>query len=451
MSKNVTVKLFIFFLLLIISIVHVYALKDTGSIEVESGLEVENHDRFDTGDGAETDGNIDGEANYEEDEETEDKTDNPHEEEELRALWVATVLGLDFPFDEGTTDSEILKGQIIEILDNVKEMGLSTLYFQVRPTADALYPSKIFPWSKYLTGDQMTPPQDNFDPLEFIITEGHKRDIEIHPWINPYRITMEESDFEELAPNHPARIHPEWVVAHASGDNIKHYFNPGIPEVERIILDGVAEIIENYDVGGIHLDDYFYPNESFQDQHTYEEYGGEYDNIDDWRRSNINNLIEKIYNLVKEEDEDLKFGVSPFGIWANKSSNPLGSDTQGTESYYTMYADTRGWVKAGYLDYIMPQIYWHIGYEIADYEKLLYWWSDVVEDTDVSLYIGQAAYRACNPNPASPWYGVDQIRRQVHLNRVTDNVGGYSMFRYEFLVNNPELMQLMKDLNGVVE
>jgi len=214
-----------------------------------------------------------------------------------------------------------------------------------------------------------------------------------------------------------------------------------------LILDGVSEILENYDVDGIHLDDYFYPGINFKDYDTYKQYNGRHRNIYDWRRNNINNLIRKMYKLVKEKDDNLRFGVSPFAIWANNSSKSNGSDTQGSESYYKMYADTRRWVKEGYLDYIIPQIYWNIGYEIADYEKLLYWWSDVVADTDVNLYIGQAAYRTGNIDPTSPWHGVDQIRDQVELNRKTDNVGGYSMFSYGSFLKNPELMELMKELN----
>ncbi|WP_432667581.1 family 10 glycosylhydrolase [Wukongibacter baidiensis] len=410
--KNVLTKSFAMLLVLLILTVPVYAFRNLGN---QNGFEVEN--------------------------------DDSNQKRELRAIWVATVYGLDYPLAGVTTESETLKKEIIEMLDNIQGMGFNTVFFQVRPAADALYPSKIFPWSKYLTGDQMTPPEDGFDPLEFIITEAHKRDIEIHPWINPYRITMKTSDLDELAYDHPARVHPEWVVAHGKGEKIRHYFNPGIPEVEKMILDGVSEILENYDVDGIHLDDYFYPGQAFNDADTYAQYGGEYADIGDWRRSNINSLIEKMYKLVKAKDENLQFGVSPFAIWANSSSNPLGSDTRGKQSYYSMYADTRGWVKAGYLDYIMPQIYWNIGYEVADYEKILNWWSDVVADTEVDLYIGQAAYRAGNTDPNSPWYGVDQLRAQVNLNRTTDNVGGYAMFRYATLVRKPELVGFMKEIN----
>jgi len=375
------------------------------------------------------------------------ETDENYEKEEVRAIWVATVYGIDFPSMGVTTDSKVLKKEIIEMLENIKEMGFNTVYFQVRPSADALYPSKIFPWSKYLTGDQNTPPLDGFDPLKFIITEAHERNIEIHPWINPYRVTVNDSDLDKLPYNHPARKHPEWVVSYGSGKSKKHYFNPGIPEVEKLILDGISEIIENYDVDGIHLDDYFYPGKEFNDYNTYKQYKGEYRNIYAWRRNNIDKLIEKIHNLIEEKDEKLRFGVSPFAIWANNSSIPVGSDTNGSESYYKMYADTRKWVKEGYLDYIIPQIYWNIGYEIADYEKLLYWWSDVAEGTDVDLYIGQAAYRTGNSDPNSPWYGVDQLRQQVELNRKTDNVDGYSMFSYGSFLKNPELMELMKELN----
>lgn len=375
------------------------------------------------------------------------ETDDKNEKEEVRAIWVATVFGIDFPSVGPTTDSKVLKKEIIEMLDNIKEMGFNTVYFQVRPSADAFYPSKIFPWSKYLTGDWTTSPKDGFDPLEFIIAEAHERGLEIHPWINPYRATVNDSDLAKLPKNHPARLHPEWVVSHGTGKSKKYYFNPGIPEVEKLILDGVSEILENYDVDGIHFDDYFYPDKDFDDYKTYKKYRGKYRNIYEWRRNNINNLIEKTYKLVKKKDENLKFGVSPFAIWANNSSIPVGSDTNGSESYYKMSADTRKWVKEGYLDYIIPQIYWNIGYEIADYEKLLNWWSDVVDDTDVDLYIGQAAYRTGNTDPTSPWYGVEQIRKQVELNRKTDNVGGYSMFSYKDFLKNPELMELIKELN----
>lgn len=425
MLKGIEVKLLILFFVLFMLLVPAYAL---------NGVNTQN----DNGNYNDIEADSNAQSN--------DKL----QKKELRAIWVATVYGLDFPSNGVTTDSRILKKEIIEMLENIQEMGFNTIYFQVRPAADAFYSSEIFPWSKYLTGNQTTPPLENFDPLEFIVAEAHKRNIELHAWINPYRVTMKKSDLNELAPNHPAILHPEWVVAHGSGDKTKHYFNPGIPEVEQMILNGVSEIVENYNVDGVHLDDYFYPGTSFNDHDTYDKYGNEYDDIGDWRRNNINNLIEKMYHLIKSKDEKLSFGVSPFAIWANKSSNPLGSDTKGKESYYTMYADTRGWVKEGYLDYIIPQIYWNIGYDIADYEKILNWWSDVVADTNVDLYIGQAAYRAGNPDPNSPWYGVNQLRDQVDLNRRTDNVKGYVMFRYKSLSRKPELINLMKYLNRLV-
>lgn len=429
MLKGVVVKFFILFSILFMLTGSAYALNNVDNTKLQKDIENEGYKK------TLANGIV--------------PSNDSRQIKELRAIWVATVYGLDYPSRGATTDSNVLKEEIIEMLDNIQSMGFNTIYFQVRPSADAFYPSKIFPWSKYLTGDQNTAPLDGFDPLQFIVTEAHQRNIEIHAWINPYRVTMKNSDLDELAYYHPALVHPEWVVAYGSGDKVKHYFNPGLPEVEQMILKGVSEIIENYDVDGIHLDDYFYPGKSFNDDDTYAQYGTEYDNIHDWRRDNINNLIEKMYRLIKAKDESLAFGVSPFAIWANNSTNPLGSDTKGKESYYTMYADTRGWVKAGYLDYIMPQIYWNIGYKIADYEKILHWWSDVVADTNVDLYIGQAAYRACNSDPTSPWYGVNQLREQINLNRITDNVGGYTMFRYRSLLKKPELIQLIKDVNGV--
>ncbi|WBW97761.1 glycoside hydrolase family 10 protein [Oceanirhabdus sp. W0125-5] len=420
MSKNTIAKVLVFILTLSIFSCSVYAVNGENS-ETENDFEIE--------------------------EIFESEPEENNEKGEVRAIWVATVYGLDFLSSGGTTDSKIIKEEIIKMIENIDEMGFNTIYFQVRPSADAFYPSKIFPWSKYLTGDMTTGPDHGFDPLEFIITEAHKRNIELHPWINPYRVTVKYSDYDKLPDNHPARLHPEWVVKYGSGNSKKHYFDPGIPEVEKLILDGVSEILENYDVDGIHLDDYFYPGKSFNDYYTYKKYRGEVWDIYEWRRNNITNLIKKMYKLVKDKDENLKFGVSPFGIWANNTSKAEGSDTKGSESYYKMYADTRKWVKEGYLDYIIPQIYWNIGFEIADYEKLLNWWSDVVADTEVDLYVGQAAYRTGNSDKSSPWYGVEQIGKQVELNRITNNVQGYSMFSYGSFLKNPELVELIKELN----
>jgi len=371
-------------------------------------------------------------------------SDDPGEKE-LRGVWVAVVANIDYP-TKAVTDSQVLKAEAVKILDNAEALGLNAVFLQVRPASDAIYKSKLFPWSKYLTGQQGLAPDSGFDPLEFWVAEAHKRGLELHAWINPYRITKKtpkepKYDTASLAASNPARLKPEWVVKYSDGNL---YYNPGIPEVRDMVKEGVLELIRNYDIDGIHLDDYFYPGKDFDDKAAYTKYGKDYSNKDDWRRANVNMLISDLSKAIKETGEAVSFGVSPFGIWANKSANQLGSDTRGTQSYYDQYADTRKWVKDGLLDYIAPQIYWHIGYEIADYSKLLQWWADVTAGTGVDLYIGQAAYKAGNSDTKSPWYGPGQIEKQLQMNSANKEVKGSIFFSSKSLSNNPQLSNVIR-------
>jgi uncharacterized lipoprotein YddW (UPF0748 family)/N-acetylmuramoyl-L-alanine amidase len=367
------------------------------------------------------------------------------EKSELRGVWVATVINIDYP-SKPTADSEVLKGEALKILDNAEQLGLNAVFLQVRPTSDAIYKSRYFPWSKYLTGRQGLMPSDNFDPLEFWISEAHKRGIELHAWINPYRITKKTAseskyDLTSLDASNPARLNPDWVVKHSDGNL---YYNPGIPEVRRLVIDGVLEIVQNYDVDGIHFDDYFYPGKDFDDKAAFAKYGAAYTNIDDWRRANVNALIGDLSKTIKAARRDVRFGISPFGIWANKSINAFGSDTKGMQSYYDQYADTRRWVREGLLDYIAPQLYWDIGYKIADYSKLLTWWQNTTAGTGVDLYIGQAAYRSGNSDPSNPWYGVSEIEKQMQLNTRTPGVRGSIFFSSKSLTDNQALSAVIK-------
>lgn len=365
---------------------------------------------------------------------------------DMRGVWVATVLNIDYPA-KPTTNLEALKSEAISILDNAKATGLNAVFLQVRPTSDALYKSKYFPWSKYLTGKQGLAPDGGFDPLEFWVTEAHKRGIELHAWINPYRITKKEAgqpshDFKSLDPSNPAVLHPEWVVKHTDGNL---YYNPGIPEVRKLIIDSVLEIVNGYDVDGIHFDDYFYPGSKFNDKATYASYGKGFTNIEDWRRENVNILIRDVYQSIKASGKtNIRFGISPFGIWANKTADSLGSDTKGAQSYYDHYADSRKWVKEGIIDYIIPQIYWNIGYSIADYSKLLNWWKDTVSGTAVDLYIGHAAYRTGNSSTSSAWYGISEIAKQLSLNEKVSGVKGSVFYNYKSLADNPALNAVVK-------
>lgn len=366
---------------------------------------------------------------------------------DFRGLWVSTVVNIDYPV-KPTTDPATLKSEAIRILDLAQDTGFNAVFLQVRPTADAFYKSAIFPWSKYLTGKQGTAPAGGFDPLEFWVTEAHKRGLELHAWINPYRVTKKETgqpshDFASLASSNPAVRNPQWVVKHSDGNL---YFDPGIPQVRQLIIDGVLEILRNYDVDGIHFDDYFYPSTSFDDQATYNKYKSPGQSLDDWRRENVNTLIRDCYKAIKSTRSSVRFGISPFGIWANRSSNSKGSDTNGFQSYSGHYADSLKWVKDGIIDYIAPQLYWNIGYSIADYSKLLTWWKNAAAGTGVDLYIGQAAYKAGDSNPTSPWHGTREIIRQLELNASTEGVKGSIMFTYNSIANYPDLQAAIKEI-----
>lgn len=361
---------------------------------------------------------------------------------EFRAVWVSTINHLDYP-NNTTTDPSQLKAQADTILDNCVKMGMNAVILQVRPSGDAIYPSKIYPWSQHLTGAQGVAPADNFDPLAYWVEEAHKRGLELHAWINPYRVTRsKDADYNSLASNNPALLHPKWVVKHSDGN---YYLNPGLPEVRQLVVDGAAEIVQNYDVDGIHMDDYFYPGTDFNDADTFAKYGAGFSNIADWRRNNVDLLVQELDSTLHKLDPDISFGISPFGIWANASSVSGGSNTNGNQTYSSHYADTRKWVKEGWLDYICPQIYWEIGHNLADYKTLAYWWADVVKGTDVKLYMGMADYKAGNSNSSSPWYGIKAIQDQVALNATIPEITGEVHFRYKFLLSVPGLQQFYQD------
>ena len=369
-----------------------------------------------------------------------------NESDYIKGVWVSTIYGLDYP-NVPSVDSAALKSGINEIVENVKEMGFNTIFFQVRPACDAFYKSEVFPWSKYLTGDYKTAPQGDFDPLEYLIDQSHKNNINVHAWINPYRITTSENEKDKLPENSPAKLHPDWVIDYKG--NL--FFNPGIPEVNDFIAEGAVEIVKKYNVDGIQIDDYFYPGEDFPDEWSYSVYGKDYKIKDDWRRENITSLINKISSSVKKANSNILFGVSPQGIWANKENLKEGSETSGKEAYFNAYADTRKWVIENKIDYIIPQIYWNIGYAGADFKVLLDWWNQTVKGTKVKLIIGQAAYKVSEAtDSASVWYknkGAEEINKQVILCQNTENVSGYSMYRYSSLMQNPILKSVATECN----
>ena len=340
---------------------------------------------------------------------------------------------MDWPSKKGLNQSQ-QKQEFIYLLDKLKKAGLNSVIVQIKPSADSFYPSKYAPWSEYLTGTQGQNP--GYNPLTFMIEETHKRDMEFHAWFNPYRISV-GNDMDKLAQNHPARENPNWVVSYGE----KLYYNPGIPEVRQFVIDSILEVVKNYNIDGVHLDDYFYPYPEggiyFPDNELYESnkrFSGE--TKEQWRRNNINDFIKNLYKSIKKEKANVKFGVSPFGIWRNKTDDPKGSDTKGgITSYDSLYADTKHWVENGWLDYIAPQIYWHFGYDRADYGKLADWWVDITKDYKVHLYIGHAVYKVEKGD--TPWGNPLEIINQIQYNRNIPHIKGSIFFRAKSIVDNP--------------
>lgn len=348
----------------------------------------------------------------------------------MRGVWVSSVANIDYPSQQGLSADQ-LKSEADTILNNIAAMGLNTVFLQVRPSADALYQSALFPWSRYVSGTAGQAPDGDFDVLAYWVEGAHSRGLQLHAWLNPYRITRDgKEELDSLPETSPAKQHPEWVVEYEGN----YYFNPGLPAVQQLVVDGAAEIVRNYDVDGIHLDDYFYPGTDFNDAAAYARYGDDFDDIGDWRRDNVNTLIASLDETVHAINPELSFGVSPAGIWDNKADNPKGSDTNGRSSYREIYCDSVEWIKRGTVDYICPQLYWSIGYEIADFEVLVDWWQDIVSTSDVALYIGIGAYRAAEAEPGDVWYGTAELERQLDMLDNSIDIQGEVFFSYASLM-----------------
>ena len=359
-------------------------------------------------------------------------------EKEMRAAWVSTVYNLDWPKTKNNASKQ--KQELTQLMDKLKGCGINTIVLQVRPESDALYKSSINPWSKYLTGTQGKDP--GYDPLAFAIQEAHKRGMELHAWMNPYRVTSSGTDLNSLVSSHPARKNPSWVIKY----NNKMYYDPGNPAVVDYLVKTVKEVVDKYDVDGIHFDDYFYPSSSFPDDASYKAYGKGQDR-NNWRRENVNTLLKKVKAVVNARS-GCEFGVSPFGIWRNKSSDcPDGSETSGSQSYYNMLADSRTWIRKGYVDYIVPQIYWPIGLKVADYSKLVKWWANEVKGYDVDLYIGQGIYKQ-GQSSYSGQNIAKEIKNQININKKYDTVKGSMYFSARDIVNNASIYNDLKSMYG---
>jgi len=343
----------------------------------------------------------------------------------MRGVWVATVTNRDWPSKPGLSVSQ-QRAELIAILDRAVQDRLNTVIFQVRATADALWPSPYEPWSQVLTGTQGMDP--GWDPLGTAVAEAHARGLELHAWFNPYRIAN-HTDPTKLVATHPARKHPDWVVTYGG----KMYYNPGLPAVRAFVEKAILDAVRKYPVDAVHFDDYFYPypvaGQTFDDDAAYDSYGAAFPDRAAWRRDNIDNLVREMAAAIKRIRPGTQFGISPFGVWRNIANDPNGSDTRaGVQTYDDLAADTRKWVQENWIDYICPQVYWNIGFAAADYAKLVPWWAEVAKGTATRLYIGEALYRAGDPTQSAPWQDVAELSRHLDLAATYPQVRGHVFF-----------------------
>nr|WP_233567905.1 family 10 glycosylhydrolase [Cohnella faecalis] len=351
---------------------------------------------------------------------------------ELRGAWVSTVYNLDWPSKNSYGNAEQQKLEFTQLLDELQGIGLNTVFVQVRPTGDAFYPSAYAPWSAYLTGQQGKDP--GYDPLAYMIEQAHARGMSFQAWFNPFRAAV-SSNTAVLAPGHVALTHPEWIVAGGSGIL---YVNPGIPEARQYIIDTIMEVASKYPVDGIHLDDYFYPSSgAFDDSAAYAAYkGSQYATLGDWRRSNINDFVEKLGKAIHKAKPKLDYGISPFGVWRNAAVDPTGSDTRaGVTAYDDMNADVRTWIRQSWIDYVIPQVYWSQSLSVARYNTIASWWAKEVDGTGVKLYIGHAPYKLGTKETG--WNSADEIINQLKYNETIPQIRGDVYFSAKDLRRNP--------------
>ena len=366
----------------------------------------------------------------------------------FRGAWIATVANIDWPTPEAVGNDSLQKAEMTWILDSLERIGINAIIFQVRPTADALYYSPFEPTSHWLAGKQSFPNEElkikNYefwDPLEWTIEQAHSRNMEVHVWLNPYRVNLAKTDTSMICADHVWRKHPEWFWEY----NKQWYFDPGLDVTREWICTIVQDIVTRYDIQAIHMDDYFYPypagGKPLPDTKTFAAHPRGFDNIADWRRNNVNLAILDIQRTIKECKPDVQFGISPFGVWRNIARDSTGSaTTAGITNYDDLYADIRLWIKNGWIDYVLPQLYWEIGKKVADYEVLAHWWANEVRGTKCKLYIGMAPYRLENASPkakANAWNTGNEIGRQMRLNRTVPEITGECFYSTRPLLRNP--------------
>lgn len=363
---------------------------------------------------------------------------------EWRAAWIATVNNIDWPSSPGLSSQE-QQAELIEYLDLFKKMNFNAIVLQIRPTADAFYVSKYEPWSIYLTGDQKNAPDPLYDPLEFAIKEAHKRGMELHAWLNPYRVSQDTANLADISPDHIYHKNPNLFVRHGK----KLYFDPAYPETREFLVKVIKELVTDYDLDGIHFDDYFYPNNDFEDSVSFSQHSRGYSAQDKmaWRRENVDLVIEMLRDTIKSVKPYVKFGISPYAVWRNLKEDPRGSDTKSFSytNYDHLHADILHWMEKGWIDYVVPQLYFNIGYENADFNIVAKWWQDYSAGTPV--YGGLGTYRLDKDAKIEAWRSADQIKQQVMILRDMSAYQGACYFNAKnFKENRLGINEVMAEL-----
>jgi len=360
-----------------------------------------------------------------------------HQKREMRAVWIATVANIDWP-SQRNLSTKAQRTEMRDMLDKLAENNINAIVMQIRPTADAFYPSTLEPWSNWLTGKQGVRPNPFYDPLQFIIEEAHKRCIEVHVWLNPYRVTN-SGRIDLLSKDHLYFKNKDLFLKY--GD--KYYYNPGLDETREFLNKVVDDVVSRYDIDAIHFDDYFYPyrveNEEFPDESTFRKYprGFAPNKKDDWRRNNVNMVISELQKTIKSLKPWVEFGISPFGVWRNNNVDPRGSATRaGVQNYDDLYADILKWLQEGNIDYVVPQLYWEIGKKVADYAVLAKWWSE--NSFGKNLYIGLYNSQLGSSHANSAWRNGNEVIRQLNLNKQFPQIDGAVYFSAKEFVKNKQ-------------
>ena len=349
--------------------------------------------------------------------------DNP-QKKEFRGVWIATINNVDWPSAPGLP-IEVQKRELKELIEHIEKLNLNTVIFQVRAASDAFYESELEPWSYFLTGKQGLAPSPPFDPLEYAIDLCHSKGMELHAWFNPFRVR--NLGYYKLAPGSFTAQNPQYVHEY----DHKFFLDPGFPQVRNHINRVIMEVVRKYNIDAIHFDDYFYPYPKpgikYPDMKAFRQYGKDYypDRLGDWRRGNINEFIAAVHDSIKAVKPDLKLGVSPFGIWRNISKDPNGSPgVKGTSSYDDLYADVHLWLANGWIDYVIPQIYWEQGNRFGDFADMVKWWC--THSFGKPLYIGQALFKSTGEDKI--FVNPKEISEQINILRNFENVGGFALY-----------------------